>query len=107
MDEGSLPAHPQGWCSRYRWCNGGRVRQNLEANLSDLVERIARYLCALRPALRPTLHDFMRTLFGVARWKWRALDAMRIGPKFSTTPFEASNGAKISSPLASFGSAPT
>src|SRR5262249_37311116 len=23
MDEGSLPAHPQGWCPRYRWCNGG------------------------------------------------------------------------------------
>src|SRR5262245_64171020 len=26
MDEGSLPAHPQGWCSRYRRCDGGRVR---------------------------------------------------------------------------------
>src|SRR5215471_15083964 len=29
MDEGSLPAHPQGWCSRYRWCDGGSVRANL------------------------------------------------------------------------------
>src|SRR5262249_7493409 len=26
MDEGGLPAHPQGWCSRYRGCDGGRVR---------------------------------------------------------------------------------
>jgi hypothetical protein len=25
MDEGGLPAHPQGWCLRYRWCDGGRV----------------------------------------------------------------------------------
>src|SRR5262245_57081495 len=26
MDEGSLPANPQGRCPRHRWCNGGGVR---------------------------------------------------------------------------------
>src|ERR1700730_7520779 len=25
MDEGSLPAHPQGWCPRHRRCDGGRL----------------------------------------------------------------------------------
>src|SRR5271157_1410245 len=25
MDERGLPAHPQGWCSRHRRCDGGRL----------------------------------------------------------------------------------
>src|SRR5215470_11841902 len=40
MDEGGLPAHPQGWCPRYRRCDGGRVCAKPGDHLSDLLERI-------------------------------------------------------------------
>src|SRR5262249_13106568 len=39
MDAGSLRADAQGWGDRHRWGHGG-AEANLEANLSDLLERI-------------------------------------------------------------------
>jgi RNA-directed DNA polymerase len=40
MDEGSLPVHPQGCCSRIDGVTAAEYAQNLGANLSDLLARI-------------------------------------------------------------------
>ena len=40
MDEGSLPAHPQGWFLGIDGVTAAEYAQNLEANLSYLLERI-------------------------------------------------------------------
>src|SRR5262249_23302689 len=40
MDAGSLRADAQGWGDRHRWGTAEQYEANLEANLSDLLERI-------------------------------------------------------------------